>query len=92
MKIIRNCLGTQSRDPAVTKYHGKYYWIYASESRLYIIAADKIDDFASAEPTLVWTPDRNEYAHEVWAPELHVVDGKCYIYVALGRGLSRLAH
>ena len=86
MKIIRNCLGTQSRDPAVTKYHGKYYWIYASESRLYIIAADKIDDFASAEPTLVWTPDRNEYAHEVWAPELHVVDGKCYIYVACDDG------
>ena len=47
MKILCNSQGTQSRDPAVTKYQGKYYWIYASESKLYIISADKVDDFVS---------------------------------------------
>ena len=86
MKIICNSQGTQSRDPALTKHNGKYYWTYAFESRLYIMEADSIDGFMTGEAKLVWTPEREEYAHEVWAPELHVVDGVCYIYVACDDG------
>lgn len=86
MKILCNSQGTQSRDPAITKHNGRYYWVYAAESRLYIVEADKIDDFENAKSHLVWTPEREEWAHEVWAPELHVLDGACYIYVACDDG------
>ena len=27
-----------------------------------------------------------EYSKELWAPELHIIDGKCYIYVACDNG------
>lgn len=86
MKILCNSQGTQSRDPAITKHNGKYYWIYAHESRLYIMEAERIEDFQTGVAKLVWTPEREEYAHEVWAPELHVVDDVCYIYVACDDG------
>ena len=86
MKILCNSQGTQSRDPALTKHNGKYYWIYAHESRLYIMEAEKIEDFQTGIARLVWTPEREEYAHEVWAPELHIIDGVCYIYVACDDG------
>ena len=86
MKILCHSQGTQSRDPAITKINGKYYWLYAHESRLYIIKADSIEDFETAKATLVWTPDNDKYAHEVWAPELHVIDDVCYIYVACDDG------
>ena len=48
--------------------------------------AEKIEDFDKGEAKLVWTPESEEYAYEVWAPELHVVDGICYIYVACDDG------
>ena len=86
MKIFRHSQGTQSRDPALTKHNGKYYWTYSVDSRLYIMEAEKIEDFETAKEHLVWTPDKEEYAYEVWAPELHVVDGVCYIYVACDDG------
>lgn len=86
MKILCNSQGTQSRDPALTKHNGKYYWTYAFEDRLYIIESDSIESFKEKEAKLVWTPDKEEYAHEVWAPELHIVDGICYIYVACDDG------
>lgn len=86
MKILCNSQGTQSRDPALTKHNGKYYWTYAFESRLYIMEVDKIEDFKKGEARLVWTPESEEYAYEIWAPELHVIDGVCYIYVACDDG------
>lgn len=86
MKIFCHSQGTQSRDPALTKHNGKYYWTYAVDSKLYITDAERIEDFETAKAQLVWTPEKDEYAHEVWAPELHVVDGVCYIYVACDDG------
>jgi len=86
MKILCHSQGTQSRDPAITKHNGNYYWTYAADSRLYIIRSDSIEGFERAESKLVWTPEKEEYSREVWAPELHIVDGICYIYVACDDG------
>lgn len=86
MKIFCNSQGTQSRDPSVIKHNGKYYWTYAFENRIYIMEATTIEDFANGEGKLVWTPDDAKYSQEVWAPELHVIDGICYIYVACDDG------
>ncbi len=86
MKIICNSRGTQSRDPSVVKHNGKYYWTYAFEDKLYTMESADIDGFMTAQAKLVWTPDNEEYAHEVWAPELHIIDGVCYIYVACDDG------
>lgn len=86
MKIFCNSQGTQSRDPSVVKHNGKYYWTYAYENKLYIMEADTVEDFASGEGKLVWTPEDPKLSEEVWAPELHVIDGICYIYVACDDG------
>ena len=86
MKILCNSQGTQSRDPALKKYNGKYYWLYAADSRLYIVESESIEGFENAESHLVWTPESDEWGHEVWAPELHILDGVCYIYVACDDG------
>lgn len=86
MKIFCNSQGTQSRDPSVIKHNGKYYWTYAYENKLYIMKADTVEGFASGEGKLVWTPEDVKCSEEVWAPELHVIDGICYIYVACDDG------
>lgn len=86
MKIFCNSQGTQSRDPSVIKHNGKYYWTYAFENSIYIMEATTIEDFANGEGKLVWIPEDAKYSQEVWAPELHIIDGICYIYVACDDG------
>src|SRR5581483_1966638 len=38
-------------------------------------------------PNVVWTPPPDTpYAHDVWAPELHFVHGRWYIYFCADKG------
>src|SRR3546814_18337548 len=42
---------------------------------------DNIADLAKAEKRVVWTPPaKGPNAHSIWAPELHRLDGKWYLY------------
>lgn len=86
MKIFCNSQGNQSRDPSVIKHNGKYYWTYVRENKIYIMESGTVDGFACGMGNLVWTPEKAEYSKEVWAPELHVIDDVCYIYVACDDG------
>ena len=46
-------------------------------------------DLKDAEKRVVWTPPvTGPYSHEVWAPELHFVEGKWYIYFAADAGTN----
>lgn len=89
MKILCNCSGTESRDPALIKHNGKYYWTCSINDRIYVKESMDVAGFENSEAKLVWTPDEERYAHELWAPELHVIDGVCYIYVACDDSKNR---
>lgn len=86
MKIFCNSQGTKSRDPHVTKYNNRYYWTYVEANQIYIVESDSIEGFMEKEGVLVWIPGQEEYSKEVWAPELHIIDDICYIYVACDDG------
>lgn len=86
MKILRDSRGTESRDPSLIKHNGKYYWTCSVEDSIYVKESCDIEGFADAKSNLVWTPDSEEYSRELWAPELHIIDGICYIYVACDDG------
>ena len=77
-----------SRDPHVIFYRGQYYGCFASEGdSLSLICADTIDGLAKAEPHKVYVAEQGRpYSKQLWAPELHIIDGKCYIYVACDDG------
>lgn len=86
-KIIPHC-GFETRDPYVIKYRDTYYRCYTKNAaEIYISRADSIDALADAEEKCVFTPEPDrEYSKELWAPELHIIDDKCYIYVACDDG------
>jgi GH43 family beta-xylosidase len=47
-------------------------------------------DLSSAEKTIVWTPPSSgPYSHELWAPEIHFLRGKWYIYFAADAGSNQ---
>lgn len=71
------------------EYGGAYYLLPTMpDGSVSIFKSDNLDDFHTAEPTLLWMPPNPP----VWAPELHIIDGNFYIYCALQDGEGDAAH
>ncbi|MFT4113057.1 family 43 glycosylhydrolase [Silvibacterium sp.] len=74
-------------DPWVTSRDGFYYYMNSTGSNLTIWKTRDITDLRNAEKTVVWTPpSTGPYSKELWAPELHWLDGKWYLYFAADAG------
>jgi GH43 family beta-xylosidase len=70
-------------------FHGGYY--YYSESRhqrqIFIRRSRTIDAIGQDPGVCVWTaPPQGGNSDNVWAPELHLIDGKWFIYYAADDG------
>jgi GH43 family beta-xylosidase len=68
-------------DPWVIAHGGVYYYTHTLGNRIDLWRTDDITDLADAERRTVWTPPAaGPNAHSIWAPELHRLDGKWYLY------------
>ena len=86
-KFLEATGNSKPRDPFIVKYLNKYYHCFTDDClKISISSADTLDELSTATPKVVFTPDKDEYSREIWAPELHVIDDKCYIYVACDDG------
>lgn len=88
--IILKYGSTKQRDPWVKYYKGYYYYICAeNDNSLYIAKTKDITKLEEAEFKCVYVaPEGTMYSRELWAPELHIIDDKCYIYVACDDGVN----
>lgn len=86
-KTFTNPLFDSGADPWITFKDGFYYYTTTSGSRLFIKTAKNLDELKTAESITIWTPPQNTlYSKEIWAPELHFVQGKWYMYFAADDG------
>ncbi len=86
-RTLTNPLKSSGPDPWVVTRDGWYYYMNSTGSNLTIWKTRRIEDLANAEKTVVWTPPPDQaYSKELWAPELHWIDGKWYIYFAADAG------
>jgi GH43 family beta-xylosidase len=77
-------------DPWVTARDGYYYYMNSMGTNLTIWKSRSIADLASAEKKVVWRPPASgPYSHDLWAPELHFLAGKWYIYFAADAGTNQ---
>lgn len=78
----------QRADPWVYKdTDGTYYFIATAPEydRIEIRKSDSINGLGTAEPKVIWTKhETGKMGHHIWAPELHKIDGKWYVYFAAG--------
>ena len=76
-------------DPWVITKDGYYYYMNSTGKNLTIWKARSIADLAKAEKKIVWTPPPSgPHSHDIWAPELHFLQGKWYIYFAADAGTN----
>ncbi|WP_300598421.1 family 43 glycosylhydrolase [Niabella sp.] len=74
-------------DPWVVQKNGIYYYTYTQGSKLVILEAKNISELATARRYDVWAPPGGKpYSSNLWAPELHEIDGKWYFYFAADDG------
>ncbi|TGE28549.1 glycoside hydrolase family 43 protein [Hymenobacter metallicola] len=68
-------------DPWVVRRGDMYYYMHTTGNNLVIRKTAKMSDLGSAVSTVVWTPQQaGVNQRDIWAPELHFLDGKWYIY------------
>jgi GH43 family beta-xylosidase len=76
-------------DPWVTSRGGFYYYMHTTGDSLTIWKTRDMADLVHAEKKVVWRPPANgPYARQIWAPELHFLRGKWYIYFAADAGTN----
>ncbi len=73
-------------DPWVVRRGSTYYYVKSQDRRIWVASANRLTDVITAPPRDVWTaPDTGWNRTNIWAPELHFIDGRWYIYYAGGR-------
>ncbi|MFG0256082.1 MAG: family 43 glycosylhydrolase, partial [Rhodopirellula sp. JB053] len=54
--------------------------------RIELRKAKTLGELSNAQAKVVWRKhDRGPMSHHIWAPEIHFIEGKWYIYFAAGR-------
>ncbi len=87
--VLVNPLLSAGPDPWVITRDGNYYFMCSTGTNLTIRKTRHLADLSKAEAHVVWTPpESGPYSHDIWAPELHYLNGKWYIYFAADAGTN----
>ena len=82
-----NPLLPSGADPWCIYKDGYYYYTNTTGTNITIWKTNSIADLATAEKKVVFTPpDTGLYSKEIWAPEIHYLQNKWYIYFAADSG------
>jgi GH43 family beta-xylosidase len=86
-KTFTNPLLPSGADPWVIYHNGYYYYTNSTQNNLVIWKTKNMAQLASAEKKTIWIPPANTlYSKELWAPELHYINHKWYMYFAADDG------
>ena len=72
-------------DPQAIRFRGKVYWCRSTKKGVDLYYADTIRD-QGTRLTIWQAPAKGPYSREIWAPEIHFLDGKFYVYFAADDG------
>jgi len=78
----------QRADPWVLRADDAYYFIATvpEYDRIELRRASSLGELGAAEAKVIWRKHASGPAsHHIWAPELHRIGGKWYVYFAAGR-------
>lgn len=86
---LNNPILVQRADPWVYKHTDGYYYFTASVPEFDLIElrrSDTIQGLGEAEAVVAWRKyETGPMSANIWAPELHYIEGKWYIYFAAAR-------
>jgi GH43 family beta-xylosidase len=89
-RTLTNPLLPSGADPWVIFRNGFYYYMNTTGHNLTIWKTRHVADLKTAGKNVIWTPPSSgPYSHDIWAPELHYLRGRWYIYFAADAGSNK---
>jgi GH43 family beta-xylosidase len=74
-------------DPWVVQYKGQYFYARSAGGQIFVDRATDLQGIGTGTGQFVYKPPAGTaYSKNVWAPELHYLDDKWYIYFAADDG------
>jgi GH43 family beta-xylosidase len=96
VETLKNPIVEQRADPWVYKHRDGYYYFTGSVpqyDRIEIRRAKTIQELGAAQPVDVWKKcETGIMSANIWAPEIHFIGGKWYIYYAAARADAIFDH
>lgn len=79
----------EGADPWVVRHGDSYYWVSSGNNRSIVVSrSDRLTSLG--EKFTVWrAPETGPHSREIWAPELHHLDGRWYVYVGASDGKNK---
>lgn len=88
-KTFSNPLLTSAPDPWVEQKDDWYYVTHTTGKDLRLYRTKKMSALQEAEVRTVWTPPATGMnSKQIWAPEIHFLQGKWYFYYAADDGIN----
>ena len=75
-------------DPWVVEWEGQYFYTRTTGGDVRLSRSPYLQDIVSNTRVLWNPPTETPYGHNLWAPELHRVNDKWYMYVAADDGVD----
>ena len=78
------------QDPWVVPFDGDLLLVQSSadERRIVVRRFSDLDRMARNEETVIWAPHRGDHSRQIWAPEMHCIAGRWYVYYTASDGRS----
>jgi GH43 family beta-xylosidase len=87
LSYFTNPLLPSGADPWVIYKDGFYYYMHTTGNGLVLWKTKNVTELNKAEKKTIWTPPSNTaYSKQIWAPEIHFINGKWYVYFAADNG------
>ncbi|MGI4864911.1 MAG: glycoside hydrolase family 43 protein [Janthinobacterium lividum] len=85
-----NPLLPSGADPWTIYHDGYYYYTHTTGGNLTLWKTKSLTELKTAEKKVVWTPPATgPNSREIWAPELHYLQGKWYMYYSADAGTNQ---
>lgn len=76
-------------DPFVTLHEGNYYMVFTQVNKIEIYKSPNLADISQGEVIRAFTPPEEGWGSKnIWAPKLHHIDGKWYLYYTADDGID----
>lgn len=80
-------LPAPSADPWVIEHDGIWYSLQAVGRTLQLRASHCFSTLGEASPRIIWSaPRKGPFSRNIWAPEMHFMDGRWFLYLAADDG------
>ena len=88
-KTYQNPFPQRADDPWVVRDGDSYLYCYSFGRGVAVTRADSLPEIRRERGKICYrAPKEGMYSQEYWAPELHKINGRWYIYVAADDGIN----